>query len=155
MDRDRGKRGAASVAAAIAISFTFTTVTSSVADQNPNPAPTYAMDPYKVAMEQFKRDRDTYDNAMRDRAFKLREINFTFKIAIDKANSDSRNALATAMNPLQKSTIASNRRNAINQAINLRDSSISALGPMPVPPIEPVRQQMKMGPNKAKSKDRR
>ena len=154
MDRDRGNRGAASVAAAIAISFTFTTVTSSVADQNPIPAPTYAMDPYKVAIEQFKRDRDTYENAMRERAFKLREINFTFKIAIDKANSESRNALATAMNPLQKSTIATNRRNAINQAINLRDSSIAALGPMPVPPIEPVRQKLKMGPNKSKARER-
>ena len=154
MDRDRGKKGAASVAAAIAMSFTFATVTSSVADQNPIPAPTYAMDPYKVAIEQFKRDRDTYENAMRERAFKLREINFTFKIAIDKANSESRNALATAMNPLQKSTIATNRRNAINQAINLRDSSIAALGPMPVPPIEPVRQKLKMGPNKSKARER-
>jgi hypothetical protein len=155
MAREKSKKGAASFVALIAISFTCATVTSSSADQNPNPTPTYAMDSYKVAMEQFKRDRNLYEIAIRDRAFKIREINITFKIAIDKANSDSRNALATAINPLQKSTIASNRRNAINQAINIRDSSIAALGPMPTPPIEPVRQQMKMGPNKSKARDRR
>jgi hypothetical protein len=80
---------------------------------------------------------------MQDRQIKMRDINLAFKNAVDKANLDSRNAIAAATTPLQKSTAAASRRNAIDQAINARDLAIAALGPLPSPPVEPVREDKK------------
>jgi len=109
------------------------------ADSSPSPAPTLGTDLYKIAMDAYKHNQDLFMAAMRDRANKIRDINITFKLAIDKANHDARNATAIATTPLQKSTIAANRRNAIDIAINARDSSIANLGAMPTPPAEPIR----------------
>ena len=50
----------------------------------------------KNSIDQFKRDRDIYMAAMRDREIKMREINLIFKNSVDKANFDARSALTTA-----------------------------------------------------------
>ena len=83
------------------------------------------------------------------------DINVAFKSAVDKANSDLRSAISVASTPLQKSTAAANRRNAIDLAINARDLAISALGPMPTPPVEPIREDKQKSDKGQVEKNRR
>ena len=130
-------------------------VASAHADSLPSPTPSVNSDPYKVAMEQFKRDRDAFMLAMRDRENKMRDINIAFKSAVDKANLDARTALTTASTPLQKTTITAARRNAIDTAINARDTAIAALGDMPTPPVEPTRPSRPLIGNDPKGKAKR
>jgi hypothetical protein len=107
------------------------------ADITTSPSPT--IDSYKVALEQFKKDRDLFMAAMRDREMKMRDINATFKGAVDKATSDAKTALTTATTPEQKNSINTSRRAAIASAVVARESAIGALGAMPTPPVEPQR----------------
>ena len=141
------------IAAALIISLTCISLSPSIAD--PSPSPTVALDSYKVALEQYKHDRDVFMAALRDRGNKMQNINNLFKAAVDKANSDARAAMPTATTPLQKTTISSNRRAAIDAAINARDISIAGLGPMPTPPVEPVRPEKQQSNNGKGEKSRR
>ena len=104
----------------------------------PTPAPT--SDPARNPMEQFRIDRDNYNNAMMMRALNIRNINIAFKSACDKAAIDFKSAMSTAKTPDQKNLAAQARKNAISAAIIARDSAIAALGPEPLPPIEPMKQ---------------
>lgn len=153
MERAVVQRYKASIGVALALSFFSISVAS--ADPTPSPTPSVTADPYKVAMEQFKRDRDAFNASMRDREIKMREINLIFKNAVDKANQDARTALATATTPLQKTTITSARRNAIDAAINARDTAIASLGDMPIPPTEPVKPSRPMMGADPKGKQKR
>jgi hypothetical protein len=155
MERREGKMRGATIAAALLVSFSYISVSPSSAEPTPSPSPSVALDPYKAALEQFKHDRDLFMTALRDRANKIHDINLVFKSSIDKANADARSALASATTPLQKSTISAARRNAIDTAINARDTSIAALGEMPVPPTEPVRPPKTMGNNESKGSQKR
>jgi hypothetical protein len=103
------------------------------------------MDPYKAAQEQYKKDRDEYMSALRDREMKMRVINTTFKSAIDKSTTDARSAMAIATTPDQKNAITSARRAAVASAIISRESAIEALEPLPLPPVQPQRPA-KMSP---------
>ena len=141
------------IAAALIISLTCISLSPSIAD--PSPSPTVALDSYKVALEQYKHDREVFMAALRDRANKMQNINNVFKAAVDKANSDARTAMPAATTPLQKTTISSNRRAAIDAAINARDISIAGLGPMPTPPVEPVRPEKQQSNNGKGEKSRR
>ena len=127
------------VAISLLLAISFASAANAQADSTPAPVPSASPNSHKASLEQFKRDRDVFMTAMRERETKMREINSVFKAAVDKANSDARSAMPTATTPLQKSTISANRRSAIDTAINARDISISALGPMPTPPTEPLR----------------
>jgi hypothetical protein len=100
-------------------------------------------------LEQYKLDRDAFLLALRDRDFKMRIINSTFKNSIDKANSDARAVMASASTPEQKSSAWSTRRNAVALAITIRDAAILALGPMPTPPAKP--EKLKHEKNDQKS----
>lgn len=155
MKRVIGKKATASIASTLLISCI--SLSSAYAEPTPAPTPTAGAtaDPYKSAIEQFKRDRDAFATAVRDREIKMRDINMAFKSAVDKANQDARNALATATTPLQKTTITATRRNAIDAAINARDAAIAALGEMPVPPAEPMRPGKQMGGNEPRGKSKR
>lgn len=137
------------IAASLLLAFSCSSAITAHADSTPSPAPSSSTDPFKVANEQFKHDREIFIAAMHDREMKIRDINSLFKTAVDKANSDARTAMSTASTPLQKSTIFSNRRNAIDAAINARDLAITALGAMPIPPTQPLRQPKTMGNNKS------
>jgi len=139
MEKVHMKMRNVTVATSLLLAISFTSAVNADADSTPAPVPSASPDSYKASLEQFKRDRDVFMTAMRERETKMREINSVFKAAVDKANSDARSAMPTATTPLQKSTISANRRSAIDAAINARDISISALGPMPTPPTEPLR----------------
>ncbi|MEY4291335.1 MAG: hypothetical protein RL130_1277 [Actinomycetota bacterium] len=133
-------------------SFLGGSFTSAQADSTPSPSPSASIDSYKSVQEQFKRERDEYMQAMRERDLKMRIINMTFKNAVDKASADARFAMLNAVTPEQKNSIATARRNAIAQAITLRDSAILALGPMPTPPAKPDKFAHEKGELKVESK---
>ncbi len=105
----------------------------------PTPAPSTSIDVYKAAMEQFKRHREAFAVAMRDRVQKIRVINQTFDISVKKARQDSRNAMQVAVKPEQKSAINTNLKSIITNAIIAREEALLELGEPPVPPTEPVR----------------
>jgi hypothetical protein len=155
MERSEGLMRPVTIAAALIISLTCISLSPSIADPSPSPSPTVALDSYKVALEQYKHDREVFMAALRDRANKMQNINNVFKAAVDKANSDARAAMPAATTPLQKTTISSIRRSAIDAAINARDISIAGLGPMPTPPVEPVRPEKQQSNNGKGEKSRR
>jgi hypothetical protein len=105
----------------------------------PSPASSSAIDVYKAAVEQFKRDREEFAAAMRDRAQKIRLINQTFDLAVKKARQDSRTAMQVAVKPEQKSAVNTNLKSTITNAIIAREGALLELGEPPVPPTEPAR----------------
>ena len=126
------------------------------ADSTPSPTPSPSIDSFRIAQEQYKKDRDLYISAIRDREIKMRLINSTFKSEVDKATADAKVAMAAATTPDQKNSINSNRRAAIAAAIVARESAIAALGALPTPPVEPVKPPKSapfgMGEQKGKQK---
>jgi Na+-transporting NADH:ubiquinone oxidoreductase subunit NqrC len=147
-------RGLLAIAISAALFSGHTYVAS--ADATPSPSPANPMDAFKAAQEQYKKDRDIYLTAIRDREMKLRTINTTFKNSVDKATSDAKTAMLSATTPEQKNSINSLRRTAIANAIVARESAIAALESMPTPPVEPVRPtkavQQEMSNQKGKQK---
>ena len=131
--------------AVIALSAALFSSSSVSAFAAPTPSPSPSMDPYKIAQEQYKKDRDEYMSALRDREMKMRVINSTFKSAIDKSTFDAKSAMAIATTPDQKNAITSARRAAVATAIISRESAIEALGALPLPPVQPQRPA-KMSP---------
>lgn len=121
------------VATLIAMSATSTTV----AQAEPTPAP--SADPSRNPMEQFRIDRENFNAAMKARSLAIRNINIEFKSACDKATQDFKSAMANAKTPDQKNLAAQARKNAVSAAIIARDDAIAALGPEPLPPIEPMK----------------
>jgi hypothetical protein len=122
--------------------FALSSITAQAqADVIQSPAPTASAqpDPYKIALDQFKQDRDIYIQAMRDREQKIRAINQTFNIAVNKASQDARTLMQAATSPEQKSAAKNAQRTAVANAITAHENAISALGQLPAAPVEPVR----------------
>jgi hypothetical protein len=126
--------------------------TSGPAHAEPTPSPSATADAYKTPLEQYKLDRDEYQQALKDRDFRMRVINTVFKNSVDKANADARAAMANALTPEQKTSTSSARRNAIALAITLRDAAILALGPMPTPPVKPEKMSIEKAEQKMDQK---
>jgi len=100
---------------------------SAFADVTPSPAPTSQADSFKVLMEQFKRDREEFNVALRERFQKMRLINQTFDTAIRKARQDSKLAMQVALKPEQKSAINSALKSVIAAAVIAREEAIEAI----------------------------
>jgi uncharacterized membrane protein len=109
------------------------------ADVTPTPTPTSQTDLYKISMEQFKKERELFNIAVRERNQKLKSINQAFDSAIRKARQDSKLAMQSALKPEQKSAINSNLKSVIAAAVIARESAIEALGEPPIQPTEPPR----------------
>lgn len=115
---------------------------------DPTPAP--GTDIYKVALEQYKLDKEIYMAAIRIRSQQIKAINLAFKNSCDKAAQDFKSAMATARTPDQKNLANATRKNAISDAIIARDEAITNLGSLPLPPVEPMKP-LKVAPkNKAR-----
>jgi hypothetical protein len=125
------------------------------ADVTPSPAPTSQADLYKVLMEQFKKDREEYSVALRERSQKMRIINQVFDTAIKKARQDSKLAMQVALKPEQKSAINSALKSVIAAAVIAREEAIEELGEAPVPPIEPTKAAKGMHAEKNGSEKKR
>ena len=136
----------------VATLLLFTLAASTPAHAEPTPSPTATADAYKTPLEQYKLDRDEYQQALKDRDSRMRVINATFKNSVDKANADARAAMANAITPEQKTSTWSARRNAVALAITLRDAAILALGPMPTPPAKPEISSMEKSDHKSDQK---
>ena len=132
----------------------FALASSAPAHADPTPSPTATADTYKSPLEQYKLDRDEYLQAIKDRDSKMRVINAIFKNSVDKANADARAAMLNAITPEQKTSTSSARRNAIAQAITVRDAAILALGPMPTPPAKPEKSSIEKFEHKSEQKGR-
>ena len=139
-------------AGAIALSF-FSS--PAFADVTPSPAPTSQADLFKVLMEQFKKDREEYSVALRERSQKMRIINQVFDTAIKKARQDSKLAMQVALKPEQKSAINSALKSVIAAAVIAREEAIEELGEAPVPPIEPTKAAKGMHAEKNGSEKKR
>ena len=122
------------------------------AQADPTPSPSATAETYKSLHEQYKIDRDEYQQAIKDRDSRMRVINAIFKNSVDKANADARAAMLNAITPEQKTSTASARRNAIALAITLRDAAILALGPMPTPPAKPEKSSFEKSDHKSEQK---
>jgi hypothetical protein len=107
---------------------------SASADVTPTPMPL-------TQMEQYKKDREIFKAAVRERNQKIQKINQIFASAIKKARQDSKIAMQSAVKPEQKSAIYSNLKSVIASAIVERESAMEALGEAPVAPEEPTRMQ--------------
>ena len=125
---------------------------ASIASADPTPSPSPTIDSYKSQMEKFKKDRESFKQAMQERAMKMRVINSEFKSAVDKAVADSKVALVSATTPAQKSAINAIRQSAISSAIATREAAIAALGAMPTPPVEPVKNERVSSDSRSKQK---
>jgi hypothetical protein len=110
-----------------------------------SPSASTSIETFKVAQEQYRKDRDAYMFALQEREMKIRSINASFKNAIDKSATDAKSAMLLATTPDQKNAITSARRTAVASAIISRESAIEALGPLPSPPVQPQRPA-KMSP---------
>ena len=132
----------------------FALASSAPAQADPTPSPTATADTYKSPLEQYKLDRDEYLQAIKDRDSKMRVINAIFKNSVDKANADARAAMLNAITPEQKTSTSAARRNAIAQAITVRDAAILALGPMPTPPAKPEKSSIEKFEHKSEQKGR-
>jgi ribosomal protein L5 len=122
----------------VATLIVMSTATPFAAIAEPTPTPT--SDPARNPIEQFRIDRENYANAMKIRNINIKNINITFKSACDNAALDYKSAMSIARTPDQKNLAAQARKSAISAAIIARDSAITALGPEPLPPLEPAKQ---------------
>ncbi len=125
------------------------------ADVTPTPTPTSQMDLYKISMEQFKKERELFNIAVRERNQKLKSINQAFDSAIRKARQDSKLAMQSALKPEQKSAINSNLKSVIAAAVIARESAIEALGEPPIQPTEPPRPPKNMHSEKIGAEKKR
>lgn len=123
---------------------------NAVADQRtPSPLPA-------AVLEQFKKEMDLFNETVREREQKIREINQLFNIAINKASQDAKFAMQIAAKPEQKNSVNSQKRIAVATAIISRESALMALGQPPVPPQDPMRMQKSLPKQKElKEKSRR
>lgn len=140
------------IAGAALLAVIATGIIPAQADPTATPSPSPTSDIAKTPQEKYKIDRDAFMQAMRDRDLKMRVINSIFKGAVDKAYSDARIAMSSAITPEQKNIVATNRRNAIALAINVRDAAILALGPIPTPPAKPEKNGFEKSDQKMEGK---
>ena len=143
------KRGVSTVALLV-LATLFSLNQSAFADmRTPTPVPS-------GVLEQFKKEMETFNAAMREREEKIREINQIFNTAITKAAQDAKFAMQIAAKPEQKNSINSQKRIAVATAIISRENALIALGQPPLPPQDPLRSQKGMSKQKElKEKSRR
>jgi hypothetical protein len=103
------------------------------ADQNPSP--TASLSP----QEQYRLELEIYFNKLKAREVEMRILNQNFKIAIEKARREYVTALRSAKGPTDKSLLSAKFDEVKSSAAALLEKAREDLGPMPVPPQEPVK----------------
>jgi hypothetical protein len=127
-------------------------LTPSHADVTPSPTPSPTSTSFKALQEQYKKDREAFNQAVKNREQRIREINSAFKASVDKATYEAKTLMATATTPDQKNAISAQRRTAVAAAIVARESAVAALGSLPTPPTEPVRSTKMAAPGMSDQK---
>ena len=127
-------------------------LTPSHADVTPSPTPSPTATSFKALQEQYKKDREAFIQAVKNREQRIREINSAFKASVDKATYEAKTLMATATTPDQKNAISAQRRSAVAAAIVARESAVAALGSLQTPPIEPIRPTKMAAPGMSDQK---
>jgi len=113
-------------------------VPSALADSTPSPTPTPSASPlseleqYKISLEQYR-----FDMNLREQ--ERREIAKKFVAAIKLADNVAKSAFRSAKTDKAKILILEQQERAKEQAMQLRDEAITAMGDAPVEPIKPVK----------------
>lgn len=118
---------------ATSVVFTSLAITPVYADQNPSP--TASLSP----QEQYRLELEIYFNKLKAREVEMRILNQNFKIAIEKARREYVTALRSAKGPTDKSLLSAKFDEVKSSAAALLEKAREDLGPMPVPPQEPVK----------------
>lgn len=104
-----------------------------------SPSQTDVNSNFKSAMEKFKQDQKTFNEAVKVYDAARRAINKAFKESVDKALSDAKALSAPGQTQLQKRQSAVAKQSAVITATAIRDAAIEALGPAPVAPTPPAK----------------
>jgi hypothetical protein len=134
---------------ATSVVFTSLAITPVYADQNP--APTASLSP----QEQYRLELEIYFNKLKAREVEMRILNQNFKIAIEKARREYVTALRSAKGPTDKSLLSAKFDEVKSSAAALLEKAREDLGPLPVPPQEPVKgMKSKMNRETQRNKSR-
>ena len=134
---------------ATSVVFTSLAITPVYADQNPSP--TASLSP----QEQYRVELEIYFNKLKAREVEMRILNQNFKIAIEKARREYVTALRSAKGPTDKSLLSAKFDEVKSSAAALLEKAREDLGPMPVPPQEPVKgMKSKMNRETQRNKSR-
>jgi hypothetical protein len=151
MITSRKRKRAHFPAALLATSVVFTSlvITPVYADQDPSP--TTSLSP----QEQYRIELGIYFNKLKAREVEMRILNQNFKIAIEKARREYVIALRSAKGPTDKSLLSAKFDEVKSSAAALLEKAREDLGPIPVPPQEPVKGlKSKMNRETQKNKSR-
>jgi len=119
------------------------------ADQNPSP--TASLSP----QEQYRLELEIYFNKLKAREVEMRILNQNFKIAIEKARREYVTALRSAKGPTDKSLLSAKFDEVKSSAAALLEKAREDLGPLPLPPQEPVKgMKSKMNRETQRNKSR-
>jgi hypothetical protein len=134
---------------ATSVVFTSLAITPVYADQNPSP--TASLSP----QEQYRLELEIYFNKLKAREVEMRILNQNFKIAIEKARREYVTALRSAKGPTDKSLLSAKFDEVKSSAAALLEKAREDLGPMPLPPQEPVKgMKSKMNRETQRNKSR-
>ena len=122
-------------AALLATSVVFTSLAIAPVYADQNPSPTASLSP----QEQYRLELEIYFNKLKAREVEMRILNQNFKIAIEKARREYVTALRSAKGPTDKSLLSAKFDEVKSSAAALLEKAREDLGPMPVPPLEPVK----------------
>jgi hypothetical protein len=122
-------------AALLASSVVFTSLAIAPVYADQNPSPTASLSP----QEQYRVELEIYFNKLKAREVEMRILNQNFKIAIEKARREYVTALRSAKGPTDKSLLSAKFDEVKSSAAALLEKAREDLGPMPVPPQEPVK----------------
>jgi len=134
---------------ATSVVFTSLVITPVYADQDPSPRTSLS------PQEQYRIELEIYFNKLKAREIEMRILNQNFKIAIEKARREYVTALRSAKGPTDKSLLSAKFDEVKSSAAALLEKAREDLGPMPVPPQEPVKGlKSKMNRETQKNKSR-
>ena len=138
-------------AALLASSVVFTSLAIAPVYADQNPSPTASLSP----QEQYRLELEIYFNKLKAREVEMRILNQNFKIAIEKARREYVTALRSAKGPTDKSLLSAKFDEVKSSAAALLEKAREDLGPMPVPPQEPVKgMKSKMNRETQRNKSR-
>jgi hypothetical protein len=109
---------------------------SALADSTPSPTPSASplseLEQYKISLEQYR-------ITMNARELERKEIAKTFIAAIKLADNVAKSALRSAKTDKAKILILEQQERTKEQAMQVRDEAITAMGDAPNEPIKPVK----------------
>ena len=129
-------------AAIVAMGVAITVAVPNTALAEPTPtSTTSSLSEYQSALNQYKLDLQQYRNLISDREQSRKSITQAFIVAVASANGAAKSALRTAKTADAKTAIGEQLKTSIRLASEARDSANTALGPLPIEPIKPVKLQ--------------